>query len=109
MTLKEQFWKNGYIFRMSTNRYKTVWGENLIDSHGYIPGRYISDDLYNRDSTINEHVVEVYTPNCNAGYFNELNTPMSEPIWRRYDYIYTINDLKRELNLSDNESIIVLN
>lgn len=108
MTLKEQFWKDGYIFRMSTNEYRMVWGEKLIDSNGFIPKILINDHLYYSSSTIDEHVIEIFSPNSGAGSLCDLIKPTTEPIWSRYEKIYTMEELKNALGISKDMRIFVL-
>lgn len=35
MTLKKQYWKDGNIFKMSTGELRMVWGNKLINQHGF--------------------------------------------------------------------------
>lgn len=107
MTLKEQYWRGGTIFRMSTNEYRMVWGNKLIGKHGYIPEIRMNDDLYKSDSTIGEHVIEIYAPNTEAQYLDELIEPITLPIWSRYDAVYTIDEIKSLIGLSEEENIFI--
>lgn len=108
MTLKEQYWKDGYIFRMSNNTYRMVWNQQLIDRHGFIPYSYISEDLRNTDSIVGDHVIEVYAPNSQACYFEKLIQPVTEPIWSRYDAIYTMDEIKENLGFTKDTNIFIL-
>lgn len=108
MTLKEQYWKNGYIFRMSDNKFRMVWNQQLIDRHGFIPYSYMSDDLYDKDSIVDRHVIEVYEPNTQACYFEDLIRPVTEPIWCRYDAIYTMDEIKENLGFTQDTEIFIL-
>lgn len=108
MTLKEQYWRDGTIFRMSTNEYRMVWGNKLIGKHGYIPKICINDVLYNSNSLTGEHVIEVYAPNNNAKYFGELINPNGKPIWSRYYAVYTIDEIKSLIGLSEEKNIFIL-
>lgn len=107
MTLKEQYWKDGTIFHMSTGDYRMVWGDKLIDAHGYIPGSKISDCLINTNSAINERVIEVYAPNRSAGWFEGLIKPITLPIWSAYDKVYTMDEIKEKLGLSEDTTIFI--
>lgn len=107
MTLKEEYWKDGYIFRMSNNTFRMVWNKQLIDSHGFIPSSFITDDLYNSDSLVGEHVIEVYEPNTRARYFKELIEPVTKPIWSRYKAIYTMDEIKEILGFTNDTNIFI--
>lgn len=108
MTLKEEFWKDGYIFRMSNNTYRMVWGDKLIDAHGYISANNMSDELWDKDSAMDEHVIEIYECNYNAGYFKELIKPTTLPIWTRYDNVFTIDEIKEKLGIDKDKQIIIV-
>lgn len=107
-TLKERYWKDGYIFRMSNNTYRMVWNKQLIDSHGVIPSQFITDDLHDADSLVGAHVIEVYEPNTKACYFQDLIRPVTEPIWSRYKAIYTMDEIKEILGFTQDTEIFIL-
>lgn len=107
-TPKSLYWKNGYIFRFNTNKFRVVWNDNLIDGYGYIPKGLFNEELVNTDSTINEHVIEVYAPNYNAHYFEDLlKCKASDLLWSRYDRIVSREDVKKALRLETDNFIIL--
>lgn len=88
--VKEKYWKDGNIFRMSNGKCRMVWGDALIDRCGFIPKGFFTDDLVNKDSTVGECVVEVYKPNGNAKYFDDLLECDDERLlWRKCNNIFT--------------------
>lgn len=107
--VKELYWKDGYIFKMSNGKCRMVWDDAAIDSHGYIPKGYFNDELVNTDSTVGECVVEVYKPNFGAEYFAELTECCDERLlWRKCDNIFTKEELKRRLGIPDGEDLIIV-
>lgn len=100
---------------MSDGSYRMVWYNQLINSNGYIHKHCFTKDLFNADSALREHVIEVYAPNEEAGYFdelirpsNELIEPSTEPIWRRYDVIYTNDEAKNKIGIPKNQTLYII-
>lgn len=109
MTLKEQYWKNGNIFEISTGEKRIVWEDKLMDKRGYIPKRNFNDNLVNTGSPIGEYVIRVYSPNKQAGYFAELiKTKEDNLLWQKYKFIFSKDEAKENLGVpSDMDFIIV--
>ena len=107
--VKEKYWKDGNIFKMSNGKCRLVWGDSAIDNNGFIPKGSFNDELVNMDSTVDECVVEVYRPNVNAKYFNELTECHDERLlWRKCDNIFTKEELKRRLGIPDEEDLMIV-
>lgn len=108
ISLKEEFWKDGNIFRMSTGEYRMVCGNTLIDSRGFIPKYKINESLYCTDSTIDKCVIEVYPPRENVGYLGEFIMPDKNPIWRKPSHIISMEDIKKKLGIPYNEELLIV-
>lgn len=108
-TLKEKYWQTGNIFEMSTGEKRVVWFDNLIDAGGCIPKTLFNDNLVNTDSTIGEHVIRIYAPNTNSGYFKELTkTRGKNLLWRKSDFIFTEQEIKEKLRIPEEEELIII-
>lgn len=109
ISLKEKYWQTGNIFEMSTGEKRVVWFDNLIDAGGFIPKALFNDNLVNTDSTIGEHVIRIYAPNTNSGYFKELTkTRGKNLLWRKSDYIFTEQEIKEKLRIPEEEELIII-
>lgn len=107
--VKELYWKDGYIFKMSNGKCRMVWGDAAIDRGGFIPKDFFKDDLVNKDSIVGECVVEVYKPNGDAKYFDDLTKCDDERLlWRKCDNIFTKDELKRRLGIPDEEDLMIV-
>ena len=108
MTLKEKYWENGNIFEFNTGEVYFVWGNNLINTDGYLSTYYINDSLTNIGNTLEEYVISVYSPYLNAEYFNQLLYTCEERLlWERSKHIFTIEEIKERLNIPKNEELII--
>lgn len=108
-TIKERFWSNGNIFRLSTGELMMVWGDNLINRAGYMSKNLFDYQLRNMDSTIGEHVIAVFSPNKEANYFDKLiDTSNSTILWEKYDYLITEKDIREKFGIRDSESFLVI-
>lgn len=109
MTLKQQYWKNGNIFVLSTGEVRFVWNKQLINRMGCCYENNFSDDLRNLDSTVAECVIQVYSPNEKAGYFDELiKTRNSTLLWQKSDYIFTLEEIKAKLNIPSDKELLII-
>ena len=108
-TIKERFWSNGNIFMLSTGKRMMVWGDNLINSAGYLNKSLFDSQLRNTDSTIGEHVIAIYSPNKEASHFSKLtDTSNSTLLWEKYDYLITEKDIREKFGIRDSESFLVI-
>lgn len=109
VSLKEKYWETGNIFEMSTGEKRVVWFDNLIDAGGFIPKALFNDNLVNTDSTIGEHVIRIYAPNTNSGYFKELTkTRGKKLLWSKSDFIFTEQEIKEKLRIPEEEELIII-
>lgn len=108
LTLKETFSINGCIFRFNNGEYRLLYNEKLINERGYIPWSYMSCDLENRDSVVGEHVIEIYPPREDVFCFADFIRPNTEPVWRKTPHIYTLNKIKEELGIPENEHLEII-
>ena len=108
-TLKEKYWVNGNVFRLSTGKWRLVWGDKAIDKGGYISKYMFNDELVNTDSTIGEHVIEVYSPNLDATFLDDLfSIDVKRCIWKKYRYVFSKDEAKEYLGVPDNEEFIII-
>lgn len=109
-TLKEKYWKDGYIFQMSRGGYRMVWGDKLIDGHGYIPLCLMSDDLVDVDATDENRVIAIYPPRKDAGWFEQLIEPKKDekPLWTIARNMLTFDEVKQKLGLSEDEDLYII-
>lgn len=108
MTLKEKYWKDGYVFQFREGEMRMVWGDRLISEHGYISTHKMSDDLVNVDHVRRDAVVAVYEPNCSAGWLGNLVRCNYPPVWRRSEYMMTLEDIKEKLGIPKEEGLIII-
>lgn len=107
--VKELYWKDGYIFKMSNGECRMVWGNKAISNKGFIPKRLFNEQLVNTNSTVGECVIEVYSPNRKAEYFEKLTECDDERLlWRKCDNIFTKEELKRRLGIPDEEDLMIV-
>lgn len=112
-TLKDKFFVNGNIFRFSNNTWYMVWYGKLINKHGYMPEKELSEDLRDTDCVYENVVVEVYAPNNYAGYLDELICPEPrmdvQPIWVRAGIsLVNISEIKEAFNIPMENKIFVI-
>lgn len=110
-TLKEKYWKDGYIFQMSRQgKFRMVWGNKLIDAHGYIPSSAMDDNLINTSTTDNNRVIAIYPPRKDAGWFDQLIEPQKDdnPLWTIARNIMTFDEVKQKLGLSEVEDLYII-
>lgn len=107
MTLKEQYWKDGYIFQFREGDMRMVLGDRLIDSHGYIPERIMSDELVNTDNVLDDCVVAIYKPNTDAICLEDLVNG-KELVWQKSVYLMTLDEVKDKLGIAENEKLIII-
>lgn len=107
MTLKEQYWKDGYIFQFREGDMRMVLGDRLIDSHGYIPECLMSDELVNTDNVLGDCVVAIYKPNTNAICLGDLVNG-KELVWQKSVYLMTLDEVKDKLGIAENEKLIII-
>lgn len=108
MTLKEQYWKAGYIFQFREGEMRMVWGDKLIDKHGYIPFTQMSDELVNIDNVFRDRVVAIYPPNYNAVCIGDFVRPTEAAVWKRSIYMMTKEEIKEKLGIPEEEELIVI-
>lgn len=107
MTLKEQYWKDGYIFQFREGDKCMVLGDRLINSHGYIHERIMSDELVNTDSVLDDCVVAIYNPNTDAMCLGDLVNG-KELVWKKSVYMMTLDEVKDKLGISENDELIII-
>ena len=110
-TLKEKYWKDGYIFQMSRRgKFRMVWGNKLIDAHGYIPLCLMSDDLVDVDATDETRVIAIYPPRKDAGWVEQLIEPEkdSKPLWTIAKNMLTFDKVKQKLGLAEDEDLYII-
>ncbi|MCH5234481.1 MAG: hypothetical protein J1E16_04245 [Muribaculaceae bacterium] len=107
--IKDKYWKDGNIFEMNDGSLRMVWGNQAIDSPGYIPKGYFDESLTNMDSIVRECVIRVYSPNFKACCFNELIKPQrNNLLWEKAKHIYTKKQLKDLLKIKEEEELIII-
>lgn len=107
--VKDLYWKDGNVFVMSDGSRRFVWGENAIDSHGSIPKKLFDDGLKVMYNTLGEHVIAVYAPYADAGYFDELAFVKKENLlWQKYNRTITEDDIREKFGLAEDETFIVV-
>lgn len=106
-TLKDQYWKNGYIFRFRDGDRRMVFGDKLIANNGYIPSCIINDELVNTDNVNRDRVVEIYKPNKEVYCLSDL-VKCKELVWRRCKHLLTIDEIREGLGIPDSEGLIVI-
>lgn len=107
MTLKEQYWKDGYIFQFREGDMRMVLGDRLIDSHGYIPECLMSDELVNTDNVLDDCVVAIYKPNTDAICLEDL-VKGKELVWQKSVYLMTLDEVKDKLGIAENDKLIII-
>lgn len=108
-TLKEEYWKDGNIFELSTGENRIVWGDALINNTGYIPKNLFNDELVNTDSAVGECVIRVYSPNLIATCFNNLcYTENSTLLWVKSKYIISHREIRVAFGVPDDEELIII-
>lgn len=107
MTLKEQYWKDGFVFLFRDGDKRMVWGDRLIDMHGYIHTNNISDELENTDSTLGDCVVAIFTPSENVGYLKDF-LKGKDIVWRKSVYLMTKEEIKEQLGIPEEEELIII-
>lgn len=111
LTLKEKYWKDGYIFQMSrTGKFRMVWGENLIDDHGFICGKNMDDNLIETTTTDQNRVIAIYPPRKFAGWLGCLIEPNKgdNPLWTIARNMLTLDEVKQKLGLAENEDLYII-
>lgn len=109
VSLKEKFWKTGNVFEFNNGSKRLIWEDQAIDKNGFIPKSFFNKNLLNTDSTQNEHVIKIYSPNLTAGYFEELlDTKSSKILWSKSKYILTIKEIREKLNIPEDEELIII-
>lgn len=106
-TLKEQFWKDGYIFRFRDGDRRMVYKDKLIDKSGYIPSCIINDELVNTDNVNGDRVVEIYEPNIEVYCLSDF-VKCKNLVWQRCKHLLTIDEIKEGLGIPDSEGLIVI-
>ena len=108
-TIKELYWYTGNIFEFNNGKKRLVWNGYLIDSEGFIPKCLFNDELVNTDSTVGENVIKIYSPNINAGCFQELiETKNSNLLWKKSEHIYTEQQIRYAMGIPDDEELIII-
>lgn len=107
MTLKEQYWKDGYIFQFREGDRRMVWRDKLIDRHGYIHINVMSADLAYIHSALGDRVVAIYKPNedvCCLGDFVKCK----DLVWQLSEHMMTIDEIKDKLGIPENKELIII-
>lgn len=110
-SLKEKYWKDGYIFQMSRRgAFRMVWGNKLIDAHGYIPASAMDDNLIETSTTDRNRVIAIYPPRKDAGWFGQLIEPGKDtkPLWTIARNMLTFDEVKQKLGLSEDEDLYII-
>lgn len=110
-TLKEKYWKDGYIFQMSRQgKFRMVWGNKLIDAHGYIPASAINDNLIDTTTTDNNRVIAIYPPRKDPGWLEQVIEPKKDvkPLWTIARNMMTFDEVKQKLGLAENEDLYII-
>lgn len=108
MTLKEQYWKDGFVFQFMEGDMRMVWGDKLIDQHGYIPFSQMSDELVNTDSVFRDRVVAIYPPSYDAVCIGDLVRPTHPPIWKRVAHLMTKEEIEEKIGIPEEEGLIII-
>lgn len=111
LTLKEKYWKDGYIFQMSRRgEFRMVWGNKLIDAHGYIHRDSMDDNLIEPTTTDNNRVIAIYPPRRDAGWFEQLFEPKKDvkPLWAIARNMMTFDEVKQKLGLAEDEDLYII-
>lgn len=111
LTLKEKYWKDGYIFQMSRRgKFRMVWGNKLIDAHGYIPACAMDDNLIDTSTTDKNRVIAIYPPHKDAGWFEQLIEPKKDdnPLWTIARNMMTFDEVKQKLGLAEDEDLYII-
>lgn len=94
---------------MSTGDVRLVWHDKLINRLSFIPKSLFNINLINTDSTVGERVIRVYSPNAEAGYFDDLIKINDERlIWKVSDYIFTEDKVRSMLGISKDKEFILI-
>lgn len=110
-TLKEKYWKDGYIFQMSRRgKFRMVWGNKLIDAHGYISASDMDDNLIDTSTTDKNRVIAIYPPHKDAGMLDLLVEPNTNdnPLWTIARNMMTFDEVKQKLGLSEDEDLYII-
>lgn len=110
-TLKEKYWKDGYIFQMSRRgTFRMVWGNRLIDAHGYIPRDSMNDNLIETQTTDNNRVIAIYPPRKVVGWLENLIEPERgiAPLWTIARNMLTFDEVKQKLGLAEDEDLYII-
>lgn len=107
MTLKEQYWKDGYIFQFREGDWRMAWGDKLINKHGYIHINAMSADLHYIHSTLKDCVVAIYKPNDDVDCLQDF-VKGKELVWKKSEYMMTVEEIKEKLKIPDDEDLIII-
>ena len=110
-TLKEKYWKDGYIFQMSRRgTFRMVWGNKLIDAHGYIPASAMNDNLIEPSTTDNNRVIAIYPPRKDADWLEQLIEPKKDvkPLWTIAKNMLTIDEVRQKLGIAEDEDLYII-
>lgn len=107
MTLKEQYWKDGYIFQFREGDWRMVCGDRLINTHGYIHINAMSADLHFIHSTLDDYVVAIYKPNYDVGCLQDF-IKGKELVWKKSEYMMTVEEIKEKLEIPDGVELIII-
>lgn len=107
MSLKERYWKDGYVFRFRDGDRRMVWDDKLIDNHGYIHKNAMSADLVFIHSTLSDRVVSIYKPNKDICCLNDFLKGW-DLVWQLSKHMITIDEIKEEIGIPESEELIII-